>query len=248
MGDRLKDRVAVVTGAAQGNGRAFSEAFADEGARVVVVDIQEEAAERTAKEIGRGAIAVAADVSLAADAVRIIEDSVSLFGRVDVFVNNAGLIGRLNFLDISEAEWDRVMNVNLKGAFLCGQAAARQMVTQGSGSIINVASVNAESLNPTTIHYCVSKGGVQTLTKGMALALARRGVRVNAIGPGAVYTELSRERLDEADVLRATLARIPMGRIAQPSDLRGAAVFLASDESAYITGITLYVDGGWLTV
>lgn len=248
MGDRLKDRVAVVTGAAQGNGRAFSEAFADEGARVVVVDIHKEGAERTAQEIGRGAVALEADVSSAVDAVRIIEDSVSLFGRVDVFVNNAGLIGRLNFLDISEAEWDRVMNVNLKGTFLCGQAAARQMVAQGSGSIINVASVNAESLNPTTIHYCVSKGAIQTLTKGMALALARRGVRVNAIGPGAVHTDLSRERLDDADVLRATLARIPMGRIAEPSDLKGAAVFLASDESAYVTGITLFVDGGWLTI
>ena len=238
----------MVTGAAQGNGRAFSEAFADEGARVVVVDIQKAGAELTAEEIGRGAIALAADVSSAADAVRIVEDTVSLFGRVDVFVNNAGVIGRLNFLDISEAEWDRVMNVNLKGTFLCGQAAARQMVAQGSGSIINIASVNAESLNPTTVHYCVSKGAIQTLTKGMALALARRGVRVNAIGPGAVYTELSRERLDEAEVLRATLARIPLGRIAQPSDLKGAAVFLASDESAYVTGITLYVDGGWLTV
>lgn len=238
----------MVTGAARGNGRAFSEAFADEGARVVVVDIQKAGAELTAEEIGRGAIALAADVSLAADARRIIEHAVSLFGRVDVFVNNAGVIGRLNFLDISEAEWDRVMNINLKGTFLCGQAAARQMVGQGSGSIINVASVNAESMNPTTIHYCVSKGAIQTLTKGMALALARRGVRVNAIGPGAVYTELSRERLDEADVLQGTLARIPMGRIAQPSDLKGAAVFLASDESAYVTGITLYVDGGWLTV
>ncbi len=248
MGDRLKDRVAVVTGAAQGNGRAFSEAFADEGAHVLVVDIQKEVAERTAQEIGRGAIAVAADVSLAADAVRIIDDSVSLFGRVDVLVNNAGVIGRFDFLDISEAEWDRVMNVNLKGTFLCGQAAARQMVTQGSGSIINIASVNAESLNPGTVHYCTSKGAVQTLTKGMALALAGRGVRVNAIGPGAVYTELSRERLDDPKVLRATLARIPMGRVAHPDDLKGAAIFLASDESAYVTGITLFVDGGWLTV
>ncbi len=235
MGDRLKDRVAVVTGAAQGNGRAFSEAFAEEGAHVLVVDIQREVAERTAQEIGRGAIALAADVSLAADAVRIIEDSVSFFGRVDVFVNSAGVIGRFDFLEISEAEWDRVMNVNLKGTFLCGQAAARQMVTQGSGSIINIASVNAESLNPSTVHYCTSKGAVQTLTKGMALALAGRGVRVNAIG-------------HDPKVLRATLARIPMGRVAHPDDLKGAAIFLASDESAYVTGITLFVDGGWLTV
>src|SRR5260370_970511 len=151
MGDRLKDRVAVVTGAAQGNGRAFSEAFAEEGAHVLVVDIQREVAERTAQEIGRGAIALAADVSLAADAVRIIEDSVSFFGRVDVFVNSAGVIGRFDFLDISEAEWDRVMNVNLKGTFLCGQAAARQMATQGSGSIINIASDEAAYVTGITL-------------------------------------------------------------------------------------------------
>jgi len=248
MADRLKDRVAVVTGAAQGNGRAFAEAFADEGAHVVLVDIQEDAAERTAKEIGRGSIALGADVCKADDAARVVEEAVRHYGRLDVFVNNAGVIGRVNFLDISEAEWDRVMNVNLKGTFLAGQAAARHMVTQGSGSIINIASINAESLNPNTVHYCTSKGGVRTLTKGMAIALAGRGVRVNAIGPGAVYTALSRDRLDDPKVLGATLAHIPMGRVAQPEDLKGAAVFLASDESAYVTGITLFVDGGWLTV
>lgn len=248
MGERLKNRVAVVTGGAQGNGRAFAEAFADEGAKVVIVDIQKIAAERTAEEVGREAVAIGADVCSAADAIRVIEETVRQFGRVDVFVNNAGVIGRVDFLEISEAEWDRVMNVNLKGTFLGGQAAARQMVQQGSGSIINIASVNAESLNPTTIHYCTSKGGVRTLTKGMALALAGRGVRVNAIGPGPVYTALSRSRLDDPKALEATVAHIPMGRVAQPQDLKGAAVFLAGDESAYVTGITLYVDGGWLTI
>jgi NAD(P)-dependent dehydrogenase (short-subunit alcohol dehydrogenase family) len=248
MADRLKDRVAVVTGAAQGNGRAFSEAFADEGALVVVVDINKAAAERTAAEIGRRAFALEADVRSASNAAEVVEEAMKRFGRIDVFVNNAGVLGRFDFLEITEAEWDRVIDVNLKGTFLGGQAAARQMVKQGSGSIINIASVNAESLNPTTIHYCTSKGGVRTLTKGMALALASRGVRVNAIGPGPVYTALSRDRLDDPKALESTLAHIPMGRVAQPSDLKGAAVFLASDESAYVTGITLYVDGGWLTI
>jgi NAD(P)-dependent dehydrogenase (short-subunit alcohol dehydrogenase family) len=140
------------------------------------------------------------------------------------------------------------MDINLKGTFLCGQAFARQMKEQGGGVIINIASVNAESVNPTTVHYCVSKGGVRTLTKAMALALAQAGIRVNAIGPGPVYTNLSKDRLDDPQALAATLAHIPMGRVAQPVDLTGAAVFLASDDSAYVTGITLYVDGGWLTI
>jgi glucose 1-dehydrogenase len=170
------------------------------------------------------------------------------FGRVDILVSNAGVIGRYDFLEITEEEWDRVMDINLKGTFLCGQAFARQMVKQGSGVIINIASVNADSLNPTTVHYCTSKGGVRTLTKGMALALAKAGVRVNAIGPGPVYTNLSKERLDDPQALAATVAHIPMGRVAQSADLTGAALFLASDDSAYVTGITLFVDGGWLTM
>jgi NAD(P)-dependent dehydrogenase (short-subunit alcohol dehydrogenase family) len=140
------------------------------------------------------------------------------------------------------------MDINLKGTFLCSQAFARQMVKQGNGVIINITSVNAESLNPSTIHYCTSKGGARTLTKGMALALAKSGVRVNAIGPGPVYTNLSKDRLDDPQSLAATIAHIPMGRVAQSEDLAGAAVFLASDDAAYVTGITLYVDGGWLTM
>lgn len=248
MTDRLQGRTAVVTGGGQGNGRAFAEAFADEGATVAVVDLDGELASRTASEIGRGAFALVADVSKAADAKRIVEDATSRQGRLDVFVNNAGVIGRYDFLDITEAEWDRLMEVNLKGTFLCGQAAARQMVAQESGSIINISSVNAHSLNPSTIHYCTSKGGVHTLTKGMALALAKHNVRVNAIGPGPVYTALSRERLDDPAALATTVAHIPMGRVASPNDLKGAALFLASEESAYVTGITLYVDGGWLTM
>jgi NAD(P)-dependent dehydrogenase (short-subunit alcohol dehydrogenase family) len=248
MADRLKGRAAAITGAAQGNGRAFAEAFAEEGARVLVVDIRQEAAEQTAAEIGHGAVALAADVRRAADAELIVAESVRRFGGLDVFVNNAGVIGRVDFLELSEDEWDRVMDINLKGTFLCGQAAARRMVAQGRGSIINVASVNAESLNPATVHYCTTKGAVRTLTKGMALALARHGVRVNAIGPGPVRTALSRDRLEDPKAYEATVAHIPMGRVAEPEDLKGAAVFLASDESAYVTGITLFVDGGWLTI
>src|SRR6266700_2126673 len=188
------------------------------------------------------------NVTKSAEVNSLLQWTVKEFGRVDILVNNAGVIGRYDFLEISESEWDRVIDINLKGTFLCGQAFARQMKEQDGGVIINIASVNAESVNPTTVHYCVSKGGVRTLTKAMALAMAQAGVRVNAIGPGPVYTNLSKDRLDDPQALAATLAHIPMGRVAQSSDLAGAAVFLASDDSAYVTGITLYVDGGWLTI
>src|SRR6266700_5377616 len=179
------------------------------------------------------------NVTKSAEVNSLLQWTVNEFGRVDILVNNAGVIGRYDFLEITEEEWDRVMAINLRGTFLCGQAFARQMVKQGGGVIINIASVNADSLNPTTVHYCTSKGGVRTLTKGMALALAKAGVRVNAIGPGPVYTNLSKDRLDDPQSLAATMAHIPMGRVAQPNDLAGGAVFLASDDSAYVTGITL---------
>jgi NAD(P)-dependent dehydrogenase (short-subunit alcohol dehydrogenase family) len=248
MTDRLKDRVAVVTGAAQGNGKAIAEAFAREGARIVIADISEERAAQTFLDAGLQAQSMRVNVTKSAEVNSLLQWTVQEFGRVDILVNNAGVIGRYDFLEITEEEWDRVMDINLKGTFLCGQAFARQMAKQGSGVILNIASVNAYSLNPTTVHYCTSKGGVCTLTKGMALALAKTGVRVNAIGPGPVYTELSKERLDDPQALAATVAHIPMGRVAQPADLTGAAVFLASDEAAYVTGITLFVDGGWLTM
>jgi NAD(P)-dependent dehydrogenase (short-subunit alcohol dehydrogenase family) len=251
MSGRLQDRVAVITGAAQGNGRAIAEAFAGEGARVVIADVNEEGAMEAARAIertGRRAMGARLDVTKAAEIHELVARTLQEFGQVDTLVNNAGVIGRYDFFEITEAEWDRVMDINLKGTFLCSQAFARCMKERGRGVIINISSVNAESLNSTTIHYCTSKGGVRTLTKGMAQALATAGIRVNAIGPGPVYTNLSKDRLDNPTSLAATLAHIPLGRVAQPSDLTGAAVFLASDESAYVTGITLYVDGGWLTM
>jgi NAD(P)-dependent dehydrogenase (short-subunit alcohol dehydrogenase family) len=251
MTDRLKNRVAIVTGAAQGNGKAIAAAFAREGARIVIADISEEKAVETAQtflDAGLQARSMRVNVTKSAEVNNLLQWTVKEFGRVDILVNNAGVIGRYDFLEITEEEWDRVMDINLKGTFLCGQAFARQMAKQGSGVILNIASVNAHSLNPTTVHYCTSKGGVCTLTKGMALALAKAGVRVNAIGPGPVYTDLSKDRLDDPQSLAATVAHIPLGRVAQPVDLTGAAVFLASDEAAYVTGITLFIDGGWLTM
>jgi glucose 1-dehydrogenase len=244
---RLEGKVAAITGAGQGNGRAIAEAFVREGAAVMVADLDARLARTAAEELERSA-AIAIDVRSADDAARMVAETVARFGRLDVLVNNAGVIGRHDFLEITEEEWDRVLDVNLKGSFLCAQAAARRMKEQAGGAIINLASVNAISVNPSTVHYCTSKGGVVTLTRAMALALAPHGIRVNAIGPGPVRTSLSRDRLDDPQAYAATVAHIPLGRVAQPHDLAGAATFLASDESSYVTGITLFVDGGWLTM
>lgn len=251
MSSRLNGRVAVITGASRGNGNAIANAYAKEGAHIVIADVNIERAElaaKTIRESGGSAQAVQVNVTDCGSVQNLFEQVIKDNGKIDILVNNAGVIGRFPLQEITEAEWDRVLDINLKGTFLCAQAAAKHMVPQQSGVIINISSVNAESLNPTTIHYCVSKGGVKTLTKGLALSLAKEGVRVNAIGPGPVYTDMSRDRLDDPEGLKATEAHIPMGRVARPNDLIGAAVFLASDESAYVTGHTLYVDGGWLTM
>lgn len=248
---RLQGKVAIITGAATGNGFAIAKAFAREGARVMIADVAAEQAKEAADVImddGGQASALSIDVTNAQDVQRMIQNTLELFGSVDVLVNNAGVIGRYDILDVTEAEWDRIMTVNLKGTFLCAQAAARQMVKQGQGNIINIASIAAESMDPVIVPYCASKGAVRTLTKGMALALAKRGVRVNAIGPGPIYTNLNRDKLDVPANMAAVVSHIPMGRVGRPDDLTGSAIFLASDESAYVTGITLYVDGGYLTM
>lgn len=248
---RLQGKVAIVTGAATGNGLAIARAFAREGARVVIADIAAEMARQAADEIGGAGgqvVSMAVNVTKGQEVQRMIQGAVELFGSLDILVNNAGVIGRYDILDVTEDEWDRIMNVNLKGTFLPAQAAARQMVKQGGGNIINIASIAAESMDPAIVPYCASKGAVRTLTKGMALALAKRGVRVNAIGPGPIYTNLNRDKLDVPENMAAVVAHIPMGRVGRPDDLVGSAVFLASDESAYVTGITLYVDGGYLTM
>jgi NAD(P)-dependent dehydrogenase (short-subunit alcohol dehydrogenase family) len=247
---RLLGKVAAVTGGARGIGRAIAEAYAREGAAVVVADIDGDAATETAARIavtGARALAVRVDVTKPAEASGLVDQAVRAFGALDVLVNNAGVIGRVDWLDMTESEWDRVMDVNVKGTFLCGQAAARHMTARGTGNIVNICSNSAESTYPTTLHYCASKGAVKTLTKAMALALAPKGVRCNAIGPGPTETALSNGRLDVASERASTLAHIPLGRVGAPSDLAGAAIFLASDEAAWVTGITLFVDGGWLT-
>ncbi len=244
---RLEGKVAVVTGAARGIGAACARRFAAEGAAVVIGDILEELGEATAqsiREAGGAATFVRCDTGDGPQARALIAETVSRHGRIDVLVNNAGIFTIADFLDVTEEDFDRVLRVNLKGYFLVGQAAARAMAEAGSGSIVNMSSVNAVMAIDSIAAYVVSKGGVNQLTSVMALALAPRGVRVNAIGPGTILTEMAGAMMTDEVARRRILSRTPMGRVGQPEEIAGIAVFLASDDSSYVTGQVIYADGG----
>jgi NAD(P)-dependent dehydrogenase (short-subunit alcohol dehydrogenase family) len=255
---RLKDRVAIVTGAAQGIGAACARAFAQEGARVIVADVNEVGGSALVKDIaaaGGTALFCRADVGVKADAERLIAFTVAHCGRVDVLVNNAGIVHAAEFFELAEEDFDRVLRVNLKGAFLCGQAAARQMAVQAPradgtrGVILNMSSVNAVLAIANQVPYTVSKGGLNQLTKVMALALAPHGIRVMGIGPGSIATELLKNAVltNEAAKTRI-LSRTPLGRLGEPDEVARVAVFLASDDASYLTGTTVYPDGGRLAL
>jgi len=255
---KLANRVAVITGAAQGIGAACARAFAEQGARVVIGDVNEVGAAALAKDIasaGGYALARRADVGVRADCEALIDTAVSQFGRLDVLVNNAGIVHAADFLDLAEEDFDRVLRINLKGAFLCAQAAARRMVAQearpdGSrGVIINLSSINAVVAIANQVPYSVSKGGLNQLTKVMALSLAPRGVRAMGIGPGSIATEMLQAAVLTNEAARARiLSRTPMGRLGEPDEIARIAVFLASDDASYLTGSTLYPDGGRLAL
>jgi len=248
---RFVDQVVIVTGGAQGIGRACVEAFAGEGAAVVVADIDAEGGHKAAAEIeARGGRArfVATDVGDAAQAQRLVDQTLETFGRLDVLINNAGIIKTADFLEISEADFDAVLRVNLKGVFLVGQAAARAMVRQGKGAIVNMSSTNAVVAIANQVPYATSKGGVNQLTKVMALALADKGVRVNAIGPGSILTDLLKVVMSDEAARRRILSRTPMGRCGQPAEIAKVALFLASDDASYLTGQCIYPDGGRLAL
>jgi NAD(P)-dependent dehydrogenase (short-subunit alcohol dehydrogenase family) len=242
---RLKDKVAIVTGAAGGIGRAVAERFAAEGAKVVICDIDDAKGQATAQAIGRGTQYVHADTGSKKDADALVDAAVKAHGRLDILVNNAGIVHSCDFLEIKEEDFDRVLRVNLKGYFLCGQAAARQMVKQGGGgNIIHMSSVNAVLAIPAITSYVVSKGGVNQLTRAMALALVDHGIRVNAVGPGSIMTELLKKVMVDDAARAKIMSRTPMGRAGEPGEVASVALFLASDDSSYITGQTIYPDGG----
>jgi NAD(P)-dependent dehydrogenase (short-subunit alcohol dehydrogenase family) len=247
----MRNKVAIVTGAAKGIGRACAERLAAEGARVVIADNDEDAGESAAADIGAEAQFVYCDVGERLDVRNLIADTLDQFGRVDILINNAGINHQADFLDVEEADFDRVLRVNLKGPFLVGQAAARQMVEQAEagepgGAIVNLSSINAVMAIPDQVAYAVSKGGVAQLTRVMALALAQWGIRVNAIGPGTISTDMTEALRDDPAMRRTALSRTPLGRFGQPSEIAAIAAFLASDEASYITGQTIYADGGRL--
>lgn len=251
---QLDGKVAIVTGGARGIGRAIAGRYVEEGARVVIADIDQEAGLRACDEIGPTCRFVRTDVGERADAVAVVEAARTAFtGDLDVLVNNAGIIHTADFLDLQEADFDRVLRVNLKGAFLLGQAAAQAMVEQvkagkAAGTIINMSSVNAVVAIPAQLPYCVSKGGMAQLTKVMALALAPFGIRVNAIGPGSIMTEILQTVARDETARTRLLARTPLGRIGEPQEIAAIAVFLATDAASYITGETIYADGGRLAL
>jgi len=248
---KLEHKVAIVTGAAHGIGLAIAERYVAEGARVVIADVDAAAGAAAARAIGKNARFVPTDVGDARAAEAVVAETCRAFGGLDVLVNNAGIIHGADFLDLAEADFDRVLRVNLKGAFLVGQTAARRMVEavkagKPAGSIINMSSINAVVAIPNHTPYCVSKGGIDQLTKVMALALAPHGIRVNAIGPGSIMTDILKAVATDREAKRRILARTPLGRIGAPDEIAGIAVFLASSEASYITGQTIYADGGRL--
>jgi NAD(P)-dependent dehydrogenase (short-subunit alcohol dehydrogenase family) len=250
---RLKDKVAVVTGAAQGIGLAIAERFAREGAKVVLGDINAEKGEAAAERLraaGTEALFHRADVGYRDQAGGLVARAVEAFGRIDILVNNAGITHNADFLDLTEEDFDRVLRTNLKSAFLCGQAAARQMAAQGPGGIIiNMASVNALLAIPNQVPYAASKGAINQLTRVMAVGLASHGIRVNAIGPGTIMTELARDSvLQNEEAKRMVMSRTPIGRFGEPDEVASVALFLASDDASYITGQTIYPDGGRLVL
>ncbi len=249
---RFEGRTVLVTGGAQGIGLACAKRFADEGAIVGIVD-RDPAGASSAAAIG--ALFIAADVSRKSDVDAAVQTFIDHAGRIDILVNNAGITHAAEFLDLDEADFDRVLAVNLKSYFLMGQAVARHMVaTPGEdgrerGAIVNMSSVNAILAIPNQVPYVVSKGGVQQLTKVMALALAPHAIRVNAIGPGTIATELAKKAVlaDEA-ARRRVMARTPLGRLGEPEEIAAIAAFLASGDASYMTGQTLYPDGGRLAL
>jgi glucose 1-dehydrogenase len=249
----LENKVAIVTGAARGIGRAIAHRFLAEGARVVAADIDEDAGSEALSELGAlGAVRfVRCDVGSRADVENLVAAAIAAYGEIDVLVNNAAILVAADFLDLSEADFDRVLRVNLKGAFLCGQAVARTMVERvkaggAPGAIVNLSSVNAVFAIANQVPYSVSKGGINQLTKVMALSLAPFGIRVNAIGPGSINTEMLASVMDNPEARRRILSRTPLGRVGEPAEIAAIAAFLASDEASYITGQTIYADGGRL--
>ena len=244
---RLKNKVAIVTGAARGIGRATAERLIEEGAKILICDIDEAQLMRTAAELGGEdrVLAQLVDVVNKGHVEQLVEKAVQHFGRLDIMVNNAGIAPVVDFLDVTEEMLSRVLDVNLKGAFYGTQAAGRQMIKQGDGGvIINMSSINSGLANPNVAPYAISKGGMNQVTSTAAVAFAPHGIRVVGVGPGTIMTDMVAGAFMNSAGNHAILSRTPLGRYGQASEIAAVVAFLASDDASYITGETVYVDGG----
>ena len=246
---KLEGKAAIVTGAATGIGRAIALAFANEGADVVIADLQKEKADAVAREIrsrGGTSLMVKADVSNGQDVAAMVAATVEAFGRIDILVNNAGIILQAKVVDTTDEQWDKILTNNLKSCFLCCREVVKQMAKQGTGGrIINISSIHATLSEPSAGAYTAAKGGMEAFSRTLATEVAPYKIRVNCIEPGATYTELTIPMYTDS-VVKSLMERVPLKEIAQPEWIASGAVFLASDDSRYMTGQTLVLDGGYI--
>ena len=249
---KLNNKVAIITGGATGIGKAIAKDYVEQGAKVVIVGRNEEKGQKAVDEINNvfkekdKAFYIKADVSLKDEVAYMVKGTIKIYKKIDILVNNAGIIWQSSIVDLEEKDWDRVININLKGCFLCCQAVAKKMIEQGSGGkIINVSSIHAQLSEPQAGPYTASKGGMEAFSRTLATELAPYKINVNVIEPGATYTELTASMYTEA-VKKALYQRITLKEIAKPEMISPTAVFLASDDSYYITGQVIVVDGGYV--
>ena len=248
----LKDKVAIITGSRRGMGRSHAILFAKAGAKVVVSDISLEECQKVADEIKKEdgeAIAVKCDVSKKSEVEVLIKTAIDKWGEIDILVNNAGIAQMVPFLQMTEEQWDRTLDINLKGYFLCSQIAAIEMAKRKSGVIVNIASVAMGQQgfgSANAVHYSASKGGIAAMTEALAVELAVYNIRVNAIAPGLIETPMVDFVKQDSKTLEGILTRVPLGRMGKPEEISNVVLFLASDASSYMTGSTVVVDGGWL--
>jgi len=240
----------IVTGASRGIGEAIAKGFARAGANIILVSRNLSALERVAREIeglGRKALAISADIGNPEDIEKVVETTLKVFPRIDVLLNNAGISPVLKKAEeMALKEWEEIVRVNLTGSFLFCQTVGNVMIKQGGGKIINMVSVGAVVGFPRQIGYCATKGGILQMTRVLAIEWAKHNIQVNAIGPAYIETELTQGMRESKVISESLLRRTPMGRFGKPEEVVGAAIYLASDASSYVTGQTLFVDGGWL--
>jgi glucose 1-dehydrogenase len=251
MPNRLEGKSIAITGGDQGIGRAIAERLANDGADIAICyrSNQSGAQEVVAEivKLGRRVAAIQCDVGKIADGQRFIAEAIAQLGKLDILINNAGLERRADFWDVTESDFDAVLSVNLKGLFFLTQTFVRhRMQSKSGGKVINISSVHEELPFPHFASYCASKGGVKMLTRNLSIELAPLGITINSIAPGAIETPINRNLLNDPAKLNALLQNIPLRRLGEPSDVASLASFLSSDESSYITGTTLFVDGGLL--